>query len=54
MWRNVQYNSASEYSVEGEKIGAANHCTVALSDKLIVFGGLSLRFKQCRMLEAKP
>ena len=50
-WHNVEYNSTAAYNVTGTPISAASHCAVALDDKLMVFGGLSMEFKNCRILE---
>ena len=52
-WHEVCYGIGSEYTVDGEGIATASHSTVALHDKLIVFGGLSALFGSCRILEAR-
>ena len=49
-WHEMK-QTLSEYTVQGEYIQAASHATVALKDKLIVFGGVSVQFKKCRILE---
>ena len=46
-------DGSSEYSVRGENPSAASHSTVALSDRLIVFGGFSVVFEKVRILQAR-
>ena len=53
-WHDVgRGSSSSDYTMQGENPLAGAHSTVALKDKLIVFGGLSVFFNQCRFLEAR-
>ena len=54
-WHKVSEDDASaEYTVQGLNPSANAHSAVALEDKLIAFGGFSLDFKSCRILQARP
>ena len=53
-WHKVsESDTSAEYTVQGTSPSAKSHSTVALGDKLITFGGFSLTFQSCRILEAR-
>ena len=51
-WHKVANDSSSEYTMQGPIPRAASHSAIALNSKIMIFGGVSLVFKSCRMLEA--
>ena len=50
-WHKVANDSSCEYSMRGKMPQAGSHATIGLNDKLIVFGGVSVVFKTCRIFE---
>ena len=54
-WHKVaEDDTYSEYTVRGTNPAATAHSTVALRNKLVVFGGFSVHFKKVRILELRP